>query len=191
MKPILSKELSSEEFNEYYYLKDELINFCHENGLKSTGKKTDLERRISKYLEKQNTNNTITGEKSSILSGISLDDKIGNQMSSQENRELFEDCKDSTFSFNINNNVWFKNHPDTTYENAFQIFHGIHNIITKSGRKFRKQYQYNKYVKDFLKNNPEATFDDAVHCWKNNKNLKKSSNYDDSELMALVNQDST
>ncbi|RAP44553.1 MAG: hypothetical protein BZ135_07900 [Methanosphaera sp. rholeuAM6] len=131
MKPILSKELSTEEFNEYYYLKEELIDFCHKEGLKSTGKRVDLEKRINKYLLNNKTmNNTMNGKKSSILSNFSLENKIGT-ISSQNNRKFFEDCKDSSFTFNVNNNIWFKNHPKTTYENAFKVFHGIHNVLSK------------------------------------------------------------
>lgn len=106
MKPILSNEISIKEFNEYYYLKEELIDFCHNEGLKSTGNKDDLERRIIKHLKNCKTNNTM-------------------------NRKFFEDSKDSGFKFNVNNNIWFKNHPNTSYENAYKVFHGIHDVISR------------------------------------------------------------
>ncbi len=48
--PKLDKNLSPEEFRQYYFLKEELKDFCRTEGLKVGGSKEDLEKRIVHYL---------------------------------------------------------------------------------------------------------------------------------------------
>ena len=42
----LTKDLNPEEFREYYFLKEDLKDFCRAEGLKISGSKQDLEKRI-------------------------------------------------------------------------------------------------------------------------------------------------
>ena len=50
-RPILSKELDSQSFLNFYYLKEELIDFCRENGLPVYGGKFELTERIAHFLD--------------------------------------------------------------------------------------------------------------------------------------------
>ncbi len=43
---LLTKDLNPDEFNDYYFLKEELKDFCRSEGLKVSGSKEDLEKRI-------------------------------------------------------------------------------------------------------------------------------------------------
>lgn len=43
-RPLLTKDLTPEEFNDYYFLKEELKDFCRSEGLKISGSKEDLEK---------------------------------------------------------------------------------------------------------------------------------------------------
>ena len=75
----LTKDLKPEEFREYYFLKEELKDFCRFEGLKVSGSKQDLENRIVHYLA--------TGEKlnepalkqysNETSSAITLDSNLG------------------------------------------------------------------------------------------------------------------
>ena len=49
-RPSLDKNLDSKTFREWYWLKEELINFCRENGLPASGGKTELTDRIALFL---------------------------------------------------------------------------------------------------------------------------------------------
>ena len=51
----LSKKLNADEFRQYYFLKEKLKDFCRAEGLKVSGSKEVLEKRIIHYLS--------TGEK--------------------------------------------------------------------------------------------------------------------------------
>ena len=50
-RPQLSKDLKSEDFRQYYFLKEELKDFCKNEGLKVSGSKNQLEERIIYYLD--------------------------------------------------------------------------------------------------------------------------------------------
>ena len=50
-RPELNNQLDSKTFREYYYLKEELIDFCRKNNLQTTGGKIELTDRISKFLD--------------------------------------------------------------------------------------------------------------------------------------------
>ena len=50
-RPKLDCNLDSKTFKEYYYLKEELVDFCRQNGLQTTGGKIDLTQRIAHFLD--------------------------------------------------------------------------------------------------------------------------------------------
>ncbi|MGL4762258.1 MAG: SAP domain-containing protein [Sarcina sp.] len=58
--PRLNKDLDGKTFQEYYYLKEELVAFCREEGLIVIGSKIELTDRIAHFLD--------TGEKKVTIS---------------------------------------------------------------------------------------------------------------------------
>jgi len=57
-RPMIDENLDSQTFRNFYYLKEELIAFCRQKGLQTTGGKIELTNRIAHFLE--------TGEKTII-----------------------------------------------------------------------------------------------------------------------------
>jgi hypothetical protein len=51
-RPTLTLGLKRQDFLEYYYLKEELVKFCHDNGLPASGGKQELTERIAYYLDR-------------------------------------------------------------------------------------------------------------------------------------------
>ena len=49
--PILNKELDSKTFRNYYFLKVELMNFCRENGMPTSGSKIEIADWIAYFLD--------------------------------------------------------------------------------------------------------------------------------------------
>ena len=49
-RPELNKSLDAESFRQWYWLKDELVQFCRENSIPTSGGKTALSERISHFL---------------------------------------------------------------------------------------------------------------------------------------------
>lgn len=50
MRPPLTKSISLEDFQNFYWLKAELQTFCREHGLPASGSKIEITERISHYL---------------------------------------------------------------------------------------------------------------------------------------------
>ena len=50
-RPKLEENMNSGVFLNHYYLKDELVRFCKQNGLQGAGSKEDITRRIAHYLD--------------------------------------------------------------------------------------------------------------------------------------------
>ena len=50
-RPALDKQLDSKAFRDFYYLKEELVDFCRKNGLPVSGGKLEISDRIAYFLD--------------------------------------------------------------------------------------------------------------------------------------------
>lgn len=53
MRPILDENLTPEDFQEFRWLKAELVDFCRQRGLPVDGGKHHIRRRVAGYLAAQ------------------------------------------------------------------------------------------------------------------------------------------
>ena len=197
----LNKELSSAEFKEYYFLKEELKEFCRNEGLKISGSKNQLEKRIIYYLDTGKSlddSNSIEKDdkpirpnfqksdktKASISKEIRLDSILGeNFKCSEDKREFFEKEIGKGFKFKVQFQKWLKSNPDKTYQDAINAYYELQN--SKEKTKIDKQFQYNQYIRDFFEDNDDRTLNDAIKCWKHKKSLKGHNKYEKSDLDVL------
>ena len=184
-RPSLTKELDPEEFGEYYFLKEELKDFCRSEGLKVSGSKGDLEKRIVHYLKTGEELTESVKAKSNVNSSeITLDSKLGeNFRCSEDKREFFEKEIGKGFKFKVKFQKWIKSNPDRTYRDAIDAYGEIQNSNEKT--EIGKQFQYNQYVRDFFEDNEDKSLDDAIKCWKYKKCLKGHNRYEKSDLIVL------
>ena len=192
----LNKNLKASEFKEYYFLKEELKDFCKKEGLKVSGSKNQLEERIIYYLDtgksldnsrsiknknnysKSNSNKATTSEE------ITLDSILGeNFKCSEDKREFFEKEIGEGFKFKVKFQKWLKTNPDKTYQDAINAYHELQNSNEKT--KIDKQFQYNQYIRDFFDDNDDKTLNDAIKCWKYKKSIKGHNKYEKSDLDIL------
>ena len=187
MKKILNSQLTRDEFKEHYFLKEDMVDFCRENGLKISGNKKELEERIIHYLTTgEKINNSKNIKRTKKHSNISLDTTIGEDfICSQEVRKFFEEKIGSNFKFKVDFQKWLKNNPDKTFADAIIAYYDIQNYLKNNSTAIGNQFKYNTYIRDFFKHNPDKSFKDAVECWNYKKNLKCSCRYDDSDLEIL------
>lgn len=185
--PKLTKNLSPQEFKEYYFLKEELKDFCRSEGLKVSGSKGDLENRVIHYLS--------TGEKldgpalkrnpTQTSTEITLDSKLGvNFKCSEDKRAFFENEIGGGFKFKVKFQKWLKANPDKTYRDAINAYYEIQNSGEKT--EIGRQFQYNQYIRDFFEDNEGKSLDDAIKCWKYKKSLKGHNKYEKSDLEVLL-----
>ncbi len=50
-RPVLDTNLDSKIFRDFYYLKEELISFCRQNGIPVSGGKIEIADRIAYFLD--------------------------------------------------------------------------------------------------------------------------------------------
>ena len=185
-RPALTTDLTSDEFKQYYFLKEELKDFLRSQGLKVTGSKSELENRIIYYLdtgcELKEKNATVNV--TSSQGEITLDSKIGDNFKcSEDKREFFEKEIGKGFKFKVKFQKWLKANPDKSYRDAIDAYHEIQN--SKEKTTIDKQFQYNQYIRDFFKANDDKSLDDAIKCWKYKKSLKGHNKYENSDLKVL------
>ena len=195
-RPQLTKDLKSEDFKEYYFLKEELKEFCRNEGLKLSGSKSQLEERIIYYLdtgksldnsrsiENKNNYSKSNSNKATTSEEITLDSILGeNFKCSEDKREFFEKEIGKGFKFKVKFQKWLKVNPDKTYQDAINAYYELQN--SKEKTEIGKQFQYNQYVRDFFKDNNDKTLNDAIKCWNYKKSLKGHNKYEKSDLDIL------
>ena len=195
-RPQLAKDLKSEDFKEYYFLKEELKDFCKKEGLKVSGSKNQLEERIIYYLDAgksldnsrpiKNKNNYSKSNsyKTTNSEEITLDSLLGeNFKCSEDKREFFENEIGKGFKFKVQFQKWLKSNPDKTYQDAINAYYELQN--SKEKTKIEKQFQYNQYIRDFFEDNDDRTLNDAIKCWNYKKSLKGHNKYEKSDLDIL------
>ena len=182
----LTKDLAPEDFKDYYFLKEELKEFCRQEGLRVSGNKGDLEKRIIHYLStgKSLNEEPVKYNSSQNLSEIRLDSKIGeNFKCSEDKREFFQKEIGNGFKFKVKFQKWLKENPDKTYQDAINAYFELQN--SKEKTEIGKQFQYNQYIRDFFEDNGGKSLDDAIMCWKYKKSLKGHNRYEKSDLKVL------
>ena len=195
-RPQLTKDLKSAEFKEYYFLKEELKDFCKKEGLKVSGSKNQLEERIIYYLDTgksldnsrsiENKNNNFKSNSNKAIASeeIALDSILGgNFKCSEDKREFFEKELGKGFKFKVKFQKWLKANPEKTYQDAINAYYDIQN--SKEKTEIDKQFQYNQYIRDFFKDNDDKTLNDAIKCWNYKKSLKGHNRYEKSDIDAL------
>jgi len=186
-RPNLSIKLNSKTFKEYYYLKEELIDFCKKNNLQTTGGKIELTERIAKFLdtgerivENHNTRRT------KIVDEITLDTIIeDNFVCSEKHRAFYKEQIGKTFSFNVLFQKWLKSNSGKTYKDSIEAYYKILEDKKQNKTTIDKQFEYNTYIRDFFNDNKDKSLEQAIKCWKYKKSLKGHNKYEKTDLIAL------
>lgn len=187
-RPELSKELNSAVFRSFYYLKEELVNFCRENNLPVSGGKLELTDRIALFLDTGIISETSTHKKPSIDIGLITEDTEieKNIVCSEKHRAFFKEKIGKSFSFNVLFQKWLKNNAGKTYRDAIEAYYQILEEKKKGKTTIDKQFEYNTYIRDFFEDNQGKSLEEAIICWKYKKSLQGHNRYERSDLIALL-----
>ena len=186
-RPNLDNNLDSKTFKEYYYLKEELIDFCRKNNLQITGGKLELIERIANFLDTgKRTYKTHTTRKTKIVNDITLDAIIEeNFVCSEKHRAFYEEQIGNGFSFNVAFQKWLKSNAGKTYQNSIDAYYQILEEKKKKKPAIDKQFEYNTYIRDFFADNKDKSLEQAIKCWKYKKSLKGHNKYEKDDLKIL------
>lgn len=108
-RPELSNDLDSKSFLNYYWLKDELVAFCRDNGLPSSGNKQEITERIAVFLDSGEIVKSVSVRKTSIVGEITPESVIEPDIvCSEKHRAFFRKQIGKSFSFNVAFQKWLK-----------------------------------------------------------------------------------
>ncbi|MDO9523495.1 MAG: DUF6434 domain-containing protein [Methanocorpusculum sp.] len=186
-RPVLDNHLDSKTFREFYYLKEELIDFCRKYRLPVSGGKIEITDRIAYFLDTGKVLSASTAKKrAAILSNICEDTKIESDfVCSEKHRAFFKEHIGKSFSFNVTFQKWLKSNEGRTYKDAITAYFDIMEEKRKGETVIDKQFEYNTYIRDFFADNKGKTLEEAIICWKYKKQLPGHNRYERSDLGAL------
>lgn len=190
-KPPLDHNTTIEDFNDFYWLKKELIDFCKEIGISYSGGKIQIANRIRHYLS---TGEIITKEKNkrNIKSKFDWDKEnltrstviTDNYRNGENVRKFFIQEIGTTFRFNIIFMKWMKENKGKTLGDAVEEWKRINNL--KKDKKYVSeigpQFEYNRYMRAFLKDNPQMSSKDAMTYWKLKSSRRGTNEYERKDL---------
>jgi len=184
-RPKLDKNITLEDFKNYYWLKEELVNFCRELGINKTGGKLDIVYRIEKYLvtgetitmpEKKKTNSKFDWN----TANLDLNTLITDNFKCTENvRNFFKKAIGDYFKFNVPFMKWTKANTEMTLRDAMEKWKEIERLQKDRNHKteIAPQFEYNTYIRDFMEDNPKRSIKDAINCWNMKRNLPGARKY--------------
>lgn len=188
-RPNLDTSISIDDFQNYYWLKKELVDFCKKEELSQQGGKIEIAERITSYLK--------TGQKQSIKKQFKSNSKFDwkneilhlstiitdNYKNTENVRRFFNEHVNKKFKFNVKFMAWMKNNVGKSLADAIEVWEKIENEKKKIVHKeIAPQFEYNRYIRDFLKDNPSKTKSDAIQYWKLKRDEKGNNVYKKSDL---------
>ena len=183
----LNKELDAAAFRSCYYLKQELVGFCRENGLPTSGSKSELTDRIAYFLDTGNVLKPFAKRKTALNVGTLTEDTViePNIVCSEKHRAFFCEKIGKSFSFNVPFQKWLKANTGKTYGDAIRAYYRILEEKKQIKTDIGKQFEYNTYIRDFFADNPGKSLHDAIVCWNYKKSLPGHHRYERADLNAL------
>lgn len=197
-RPNLDSRISAKDFTEFYWLKKELEAFCRKLGLKTTGSKLEITELIKNYLTTGNRSLAKPISKPTSKSKfswkndqLSPETEITDNYKNTENvRIFFEEQIGKHFKFNVQFMNWMKSNNGKTLRGAIKEWERIEakNKTRTHPKEIAQQFEYNKFMRDFSADNPNAERGLAVKLWKLKRAMRGDNTYNRADLK-LINED--
>ena len=189
-RPSLTRTLDSTVFRSFYYLKEELVDFCRENGLPVSGGKPELTERIACFLDTGKPPMPSAKKRPAACAGVITEDTVieAEIVYSEKLRAFFHERIGKSFSFNVPFQKWLKENAGKTYGDAIPAYYRVLEEKKRKKPAIGRQFEYNTYIRDFFADNHGKSLADAIVCWKYNKCLPGHHRYERADLVALAQQ---
>ena len=186
-RPELDVTLDGNTFRNYYYLKEELVDFCRKNSLPTSGGKEEITERIACFLDNGKVLKPISRARKVVDVGEISEDTIieSGFVCSEKHRAFFKEKIGKSFSFNVMFQRWLKENSGKTYKDAIEAYFQILEEKKSIRTKIDKQFEYNTYIRDFFDDNKGRSLEEAINCWKYKKSLPGHNRYEKSDLVIL------
>ena len=190
-RPILNKQTSVTDFREFYWLKAELQEFCKKEKLKRTGSKIEISNRIEFYLKTGKAPNRENKRAKKIskfdwnTEKLELETIITDSYKNSENvRIFFNKHIGKSFKFNVKFMNWMKSNNGKTLDDAIVEWKRIdtEKKANKQPKDIAPQFEYNRYLRDFLVDNPGKSRKEGIELWKLKKSIRGNNQYEKSDF---------
>jgi hypothetical protein len=188
-RPNLNERISIKDFQDFYWLKNELTSFCREMGISGSGGKIEIANRIKRFLA---TGENVPHVRVSSLSKfdwntekLNAETVITDNYKNTENvRYFFKNTVGEKFKFNVQFMDWMKVSKGKTLADAAEKWREINNEMRngEQSKQIAPQFEYNAYIRDFLTDNPDRTKNEAIEYWKIKKSRRGDNVYRKSDL---------
>lgn len=194
LRPELTRSIRSEDFCNYYWLKEELQDFCRQYDISTRGGKIEISKRIERFLvngfvssaDRANSRLSLPARPSgpdhsrwtqkSSSSGL-YDHALSpatiipsHFKCTQECRAFFESVIGPKFHFSVYMQDFFRQNVGKTYQDAIDAWYAEE--ARKKDKNYKKeiapQFEYNRFTRDFFNDpkNKGKTHQDAIAAWK-------------------------
>ncbi|MCP4137672.1 MAG: cytoplasmic protein [bacterium] len=176
-RPELTKDLSAEEFMAWYWLKEELASFCSAHGLPTGGSKEAIAGRIRLFLETGEIKKPVskgTRPKAEMPKQFKRETVVGEGWRcSQELRKFFEKELGEKFRYDGPMRDFIKKDGiGKTLGDAIALWHE-EKKKPREEKEIAKQFEYNRFVREFFKENKGASLQDAIAAWRKKRDGRK------------------
>jgi hypothetical protein len=165
-RPMLSTQLSPEEFASWYWLKQELVDFCRCEHIVSSGLKRDIEVRIKNYLAGAQL---IPEDRPRRRSGrmpaeFTLNTVIGSGWRCGPALGRFlKGVLGNGFRFNAEMREFIHRGEGKTLPDAAICY--VRSIGPDREKRQIPQLEYNRHFREYFKEHPEASREEAILAW--------------------------
>lgn len=176
-RPALDKFLSASEFLAWYWLREELVQFCRAEGLPVCGGKRDLSTRIEAYLSGRPLPRVANEPRktASMPARFGLDTVIGHGWRcSQGLRDFFEGHCGKGFRFNEALRRFIAEGSGKTLAEAVEVYRkSMSHDLNGRGLEIAEQFEYNRHTREYFRAHPGATREEAVAAWQEKRRRRK------------------
>ncbi len=180
-RPDIKNIQHGSELKRWYWLKQELVDYCKIAKLNYNGSKFDILETIANTLDEKDVATPKLKAAKAVMSKtiwakqlLHLDTIITPQYTNGSNsRNFFIAHCGSKFHFTIPFMHFLKNNCGKTLQDAVNEWKRLEGIQQDKNYKstIPEGNQYNKYIRDFFTDNPKMTIVQARHFWKLKKSL--------------------
>lgn len=177
---------SGAEFNQWYWLKEEMVEICKQSDLPSNGRKFEIRDRIMFALDNNGKVKPETQKKKTTSkfnwakSKLTLETEITDNVSFGPNfRRFMKGQIGDMFSCNSDFMDWVKQNPGKTLENAIEKYYELEKRKENPDfkRKIAENNMFNQYTRDFLQDNPNESIKNVRKFWLLKKQLPMSNGF--------------
>jgi len=179
-RPDFNTIKSGTEFNNWYWLKEEMVEICKRSKLPSNGRKFELRDRIMFALDNDGKIKPEPKKKKKkskfnwAKSELTIKTKITDNVSFGPNfRRFMKSEIGPKFSCNSDFMNWVKNNEGKTLGNAIHEYYQLEK--RKENPDFKKEIadnnMFNQYTRDFMKDNPNEKIKNVRKYWLLKKQL--------------------